>query len=197
MTNTTKYDPAMPLVGYDNSLHQSAAEARVSFHLASYGITRCDDYYPEDFHDTDAMRYKARSDFEYAPLGLRIEFKDTSRLNGLKTIANADKALHRFQVAEAGGYINASNRQKKMLDSAWSESVHKLSGVVRQLTPARVILVRSTDPDATEHRRLTRHGIFYRTLQNFSGFALFMRMASYGLDVGFYTDDFNFGVAVA
>lgn len=184
----------MPLIGIHGNLHDSAAEAMASFVLYPLGIVKCNDYYPATFKDADGRLYKARSDFIHSLSGIRIEYKATERLNGLKTVAYADKAAARLRQEELAGYVNSRNRQLRMLQAAWSESIKKLAGVVKVLTPSRVILVRTTAPDAKEHRRLIKHGIFYRTLQNLSAFAFFLKLASMGLAVGFYTDSHEFSV---
>lgn len=165
-----------------------------SFLLAPLGIVKCDDYYEETFSDPDSRPYKARSDFIHSASGVRVEYKCTDRLNGLKTLASADKALARLRREEMAGYVNEGNRQRKMLNAAWSESIKKLAGVVAMLSPAQVVLLLATEPDAKEHKRLLRHGIFYRTLENLSAFAFFLKMASMGLAVSFYTDDHEFSV---
>lgn len=189
------YNPLLPTTGISGSIHASAAEAMASFLLAPLGIVKCDDYYPETFLDADRKPYKARSDFIHSASGVPIEFKCTERLNGLRTLASADKALARLRREEMAGYVNDGNRQRKMLNAAWSESIKKLAGVVAVLTPAKVVLLLADEPDAKEHRRLIRHGIFYRTMKDMPAYALFLLLASQGLDVGFSTDSHAFSVA--
>jgi hypothetical protein len=50
------------------------------------------------------------------------------------------------------------------------------------------------EPEAKEVKRLAKARIFWRTLKNFPGYALFLKLASLGLDVGFTVPGHSFGV---
>jgi hypothetical protein len=189
------YDKNFPVIGVTGKPHLSAAEAKASFHLARFGIVPCDDYYPVTFQDPKAVSFNARSDFIHKASAVWFEFK-CSRLNGLKTKANAAKAEARFQEREARGYINNRNRQSEILKASWSNSIEKQSAVINTLTPAKVVLILKDEPDEKEARRLEKKGIFYRSMKTISVFAFFLKLAFLGLDVGFQTSTHAFSVAV-
>lgn len=197
MNTLSAYDSSLPNIGISGAIHDSIAEAQASYHLARLGIVRCNNHYPAIFKDANTEPYRAVPDFVHELVPVWFEFKCTERLNGLKSLASAASALTRLQREELAGFVNSRNRQYKMLQAAWSESIKKLAGVVATMTAAQVVLIRASEPDATEHKRLLAHGIFYRTMANISGFAFFLKLASMGLDVGFYTGDHEFSVVAA
>ena len=72
-----------------------------------------------------------------------------------------------------------------MLQTQWSHSVHKQAAVVAALTPAKVVLVLKREPSEQEVTKLAKGGIFWRTRKTLPAFALYLKLASQGLAVGF------------
>jgi hypothetical protein len=179
-----KYDSSRPLIGATGATHDSAAEAHASFRLAHLGIMPCPSAYPITFRDRDGVTFVARSDFKHEASGVWFEYK-ASNLNSKTTKATADKAEARVIRDEALGFVNDRNRLYKLLQAQWCHSVHKQAAVVKALTPARVVLLLKHEPGEEEAKRLSKAGIFWRTLGNVSVFALYLRLAAQGLDVGF------------
>jgi len=189
-----EYDRSRPRVGVTGLTHQSAAEAQASFWLAPLGIVPCDAPYPVTFTDAKGERFTARSDFLHERTGVRIEFK-ASRLNGKKNKAHAAVAEAKVLRDEALGFHTARSRHYRMLRVGWNHSLHKQAAVVAALTPAKVVLVLSDEPCPQEAQRLDKAGIFWRTRKTLPAYALFLRMASQGLDVGFRVPGHAFSVS--
>jgi hypothetical protein len=178
------YDESQPRLGATGLEHASAAEAKASFRLAPLGILPHDVAYPVTFKDRTGATFTARSDFRHERSGVMFEFK-ASNLNSKTTIATAAKAEARVMRDEALGFLNPRNRTFRLLDAQWNHSLYKQAAVVASLSPASVVLVLKEAPDAKEAERLTKAGIFWRTLKTISPFALYLKLAALGLDVGF------------
>jgi hypothetical protein len=151
-----------PAIGAAGITYRSEAEAAISFPLYNLGIVSHDDYYPQSFTDDDGASFNAMSDF-FCPLtGIFFEFKN-GYLNGLKSKANADRAILAFNKAKASGYINKRNEALKTLMAAWSASVPKFRMVQEQTAAAGGVVVMVFDclPDADTVGRLTRAKVFW------------------------------------
>jgi hypothetical protein len=185
------YDPSQPLIGVTGEAHLSAAEAEASYQLAPLGIVPCTDFYPVTFQDAEGAPFRAKSDFIHSASGVLFEYK-CGKLNSLKHQRSACSAQARYQKRKARGFINARNRQAEMLKAGWNHSLKKQAAVVAALTPAKVVLILKEEPDAKQAERLAKAGVFWRTLKNVPGYALFLRLASLGLAVGFTAQGHSF-----
>ena len=180
----TTYDRSQPLVGVTGATHDSFDEAKASFRLAPMGIMRCTETYPVTFTDRKGDTFTAKSDFKCQASGTWFEFKSAT-LNGRTTLATAKKAEATVRRNDALCFVTKGTLRYRLLESQWCHSRYKQAAVVNTLTPANVVLVFKHAPGDVAAKRLAKAGIFYRTLDNVSVFALYLRLAAAGLDVGF------------
>ena len=183
-THMTTFDRNQPLVGITGATHDSSDEAQASFRLAPMGIMRCTETYPVTFKDKTGTPFTAKSDFRCQASGTWFEFK-SAMLNSKTTFAAAKKAVATVRRDEAMCVLSKGSLRYRLLDSQWCHSRYKQAVVVNALTPAKVVLVFKHAPGDDAAKRLAKAGIFWRTLDNVSVFALYLRLAAAGLDVGF------------
>lgn len=151
-----------PTIGAAGITYRSEAEAAISFKLLAYGIVSCDEFYPHTFTDTNDEDFHAMSDFQCPYTGIWFEFK-SGHVNGLKTKANADKAMSRFSRDLADGFITKRNHNKKLLDASWSDSAAKFKAVQEQTAEAGrcIVLIFDAKPDQATIGRLERSKVFW------------------------------------
>jgi hypothetical protein len=191
-----KYNRKTPLIGVAGKKHDSAAEAKASFELYKYGFVPYDNMFGQVFFDAEGKPFWARPDFIHLATGVLAEFK-TKRTNGKEFKARADKAMQDVEQQIAAGWVKESHRGYKQLEHAWNHSIHKVAAVSNQLplhTP--LVLIYESDLGLNEERRCKKNGVFMLSLQNLSGFAMFLKMASLGLAVGFERHGFEFSTSV-
>ncbi|WP_156895673.1 hypothetical protein [Massilia putida] len=187
-----KYNLKTPLIGVTGKKHDSAAEAKASFELYKYGFVPYDSMFGQVFFDVEGKPFWARPDFIHLATGVFAEFK-TKRTNGKEFKARADKAMQDVEQQIAAGRIKESHRGYKQLEHAWNHSIQKVAAVSNQLplqTP--LVLIYEKALGLNEERRCKKNGVFMLSLQNLSGFAMFLRMASLGLAVGYERHGFRY-----
>jgi hypothetical protein len=118
-------------IGAAGITYRSEAEAAMSFNLHPLGIVSHDDFYPQTFHDSGGDDFRAMSDFLCSYTGIYFEFK-SGLMNGIRTKANADRAMERYEQALASGYISGKDKDFKKLEASWSASVQKFKAVQQQ-----------------------------------------------------------------
>lgn len=192
-----KYNRKTPLIGITGKKHKSAAEAKASFELYKYGFVPCEDKFEQTFFDAEGKPFKACPDFKHEATGVFVEFK-TRKMNGRKSKAAAERAMQYIKQQIAEGWISEDGRMYNQLEHAWNHSIHKVAAVARQLpqnTP--LVLIYESEQDLNEERRCARNGVFMLSLRNLSAFAMFLKMAGFGLQVGFKRNAFEFSVGTA
>lgn len=178
------YDSTRPFIGATGLTHDSKAEAEASFQLARLGITPCNELYPVRFRDGNGASFTARSDFIHRASAVRFEFK-AAPLHNIQTKAYATKATARARRDDAMGFLGDRSRSYRMLRSGWNHSIGKQAAGVAALTPANVVLIFKNEPTPTQAKWMAGAGIFWVTLKTLPAFALYLKLASQGLDVGF------------
>jgi hypothetical protein len=192
-----KYNRKTPLTGVTGIEHKSAAEAKASFELYKYGFIPYENKFPQVFYDAENKPFWACPDFVHVDTGVFAEFK-TKKMNGVKSKANAEKAMQRVEESIAAGWIKESGRNYKRLEFAWNHSIKKVAAISNQLplnTP--LVLIYENDKVREEdENRCARNGVFMLSLSKISAFALFLKLASLGLTVGFERQGFHYKVKV-
>lgn len=151
-----------PTTGAAGLIYRSAAESTISYKLIELGIVSHDTYYPQTFTDSNETEFRAMSDFKCPYTGIYFEAK-SGHMNGLKSKASAESAMHRFNDALAKGYINKHNYNYKKLDVSWSNSVQKFKAVQDQLAKSGncAVLLFDKAPDTDTISRLDRAKVFW------------------------------------
>lgn len=170
-------------IGAAGITYRSQAEAFISFKLLEHGFVSHDAYFPHPFTDSEDADFRAKSDFICPITGIYVETK-SGHMNGLKTKANADAAMVRFNRDLALGYINQRNHNKKLLDASWSDSVAKFKAVQEQTAEAGrcVVLIFDAKPDEATIGRLKRYQVFWCVYgdEHFRAFMSFRTLAKRG-----------------
>lgn len=195
--NFDKYNRKTPLIGVAGKEHKSAAEAKASFELYKYGFIPYENKFPQVFYDAENKPFWACPDFIHVATGMFAEFK-TEKMNGKAFKARADKAMQEVDQQIAAGWVREESRTYKQLMHAWNHSIHKVAAVSSQLplnTPL-VLIYESDKVREKDENRCVRNGVFMLSLKKISAFALFLKLASLGLAVGFERYGFEFSASV-
>jgi hypothetical protein len=175
-------------IGAAGVIHPSEAEAAMSFKLHPLGIVSHDEFFPHPFTDAEGEPFNAKSDFMCQYTGIWFEFK-SGHMNGIKTKANADKAMARFNYAKAEGRITKRNHDIKLLEASWSDSVQKFKAVQQQTAEAGrcVVLVFDGKPDAATVKRLNTAKVFWCVYgdAHYRTFMFFRKLAKHGISSEF------------
>lgn len=186
MRNESKF------IGVSGTLHKSKAEAKASYKLAQYGWVPCEQPFPQQFQDSEGMKFWACPDFFHPKTGFYAEFK-TRKLNGVKNKARADDYVAKIDADIQQGFIRPKDKLFKLLDRAWNHSIQKIAAVSKQLpSTSPFVLIYEDEQDLNEERRCARNGIFMLTLANIGAFHMFLKLASFGSAVAFERNGFRF-----
>lgn len=189
-----QYNKATPKIGVMNTKHDSEAEAKASFQLFKSGWIPYTSSFPQSFVDADGTVFYAKPDFIHEATGFYAEFK-AHKLNGKGSKNAADAAMDEVASQIALGFTRPTDIGFKRLQHAWNHSIQKVATCSSQLpnnTP--LVLIYESAPDLNEERRCKRNGILMLHLANMNTFNFYLRMASFGLDVGFKRNGFSYGV---
>lgn len=192
-----KYNRKTPLIGVTGTKHKSEAEAKASFELYKYGFIPYENKFPQVFFDAENKPFWACPDFIHVATGMFAEFK-TKKMNGKGFKARADKAMQEVERQIAAGWVKEENRTYKQLEHAWNHSIQKVAAVSNQLplnTPL-VLIYENDKVREKDENRCVRNGVFMISLEKISAFALFLKLASLGLAVGFERQGFHYKATV-
>lgn len=164
------------MTGFDGLSHDSKAEAATSFLLAEHEIFQDTSYLPFTFSDSNGETFRAKSDFNHAPTGVRFEFK--TKLNSVRTCATSKSQLENSR---------SCNDHWKALRFGWNHSAKKLKITQEISAKAGMALIPifPAEPDLTTQALLSKEGIFWLWLGSRGWFHLtnFLKLAKHRIPV--------------
>jgi hypothetical protein len=167
--------------------HRSVEEAKASFILHPHGWIPYETKFPVRFIDSEGTPFDAMPDFFHPATGFYAEFK-TRRMNGSGSKNQSAKYMNDWESNVLAGKKKGGERNERyaQLEKAWNHSVHKVAAVSKQLPSSTPLVVfYEKDIDLNEERRCARNGVFALSLENMGAFQLFLKMASFGVVLGF------------